>query len=175
MADSDHKRLPNSIFGALLLIATECMFFAGLLSAYFVSRSYVGVWPPVGQPRLPVLNTAGNTLILLLSACTLYMALQGKNAARWLGATVFLGSLFVILQGVEWVRLFQYGLTTVSSLYGAFFYLIVGAHGFHALIGLVLLSICLLGFWKRNGSVIFFYWFFIVLLWPFIYVLVYLL
>ena len=53
----------------IIFVATEIMFFAGLMSAHTIAKATVlgGVWPPPGQPRLPVERTAINTAILLLS------------------------------------------------------------------------------------------------------------
>ena len=42
--------------GMLVFIFTEAMFFAGLISAHTIVKSQVAgqLWPPYGQPRLPV-------------------------------------------------------------------------------------------------------------------------
>ncbi len=71
------------------------------------------------------------------------------------------------LQGYEWVRLIGFGLTTTSSIYGGFFYLIVGAHALHVLAGLTFLAAV---FWlcRSRATVVAasIYWFFVVGLWP---------
>ena len=54
-------------------------------------------------------------------------------------AAIALGTFFVAFQGYEWVQLIGEGLTLTSSTHGGFFYLIVGAHGMHALAALVAL------------------------------------
>src|SRR6202008_3048165 len=70
------KRLPNSLLAMIIFVATEIMFFAALMSAHTIARATVlgGVWPPLGQPRLPVERTAFNTAILLLSGALLLIA-----------------------------------------------------------------------------------------------------
>ncbi len=174
--------VPDYVLAMALLLSAEAMFFGGLVSAYLVAHANAVAWPPAGQPRLPVERTAVNTLVLALSAVTMQSALRalrisGRAVAvrRWLALTAGLGALFVGLQGYEWARLIGFGLTTSSSVYGAFFYLIVGAHALHVLAGLVFLGAVL---WKlraprcvRASSI---YWFFVVALWPVLYVLVYL-
>ena len=56
----------------LIFIFTEAMLFAGLISAHTITRASSAVgWPPPGQPRLPVENTAVNTAALLLSGVAL--------------------------------------------------------------------------------------------------------
>lgn len=175
--------LSSGVLGMLLLLATEAMFFAGLISAYLVSRANAAAWPPPDQPRLPVATTAGNTAVLLLSAVTLAVVLERFGGAdrarwaarRWLALTVASGAAFLLLQGREWARLIRFGLTAGSSIYGGFFYVIVGMHGLHVLAGLVLLTAVLVA---RPGAVPLvpasLYWFFVVGLWPVLYVLVYL-
>jgi heme/copper-type cytochrome/quinol oxidase subunit 3 len=178
------KIISDGMLGMSLLITTEVMFFAGLISAYVVNKAGAS-WPPSGQPRLPVETTAINTGFLLLSALTLYFF--QKNQAqplkkRLLIATLLSGGLFVILQGMEWIRLIHFGLTTTSSLYGAFFYTLIGAHGIHAIAGLGILLYLLFSIQRpipeeKKASRIAactMYWYFVVGIWPVLYVLVYL-
>lgn len=173
----------NQVMGMWLFISTEIMFFAGLISALIVSKASTPFWPPVGQPRLPVESTAINSVFLLLSGLTLFLGLRSEKknelsqANKFYISTLVLGILFVALQGKEWIQLIQFGLTSTSSLYGAFFYLIVGAHGLHALIGLVFLTGALIYFNKNKNAfnaAVKYFWFFVVLVWPVLYYLVYL-
>ncbi len=171
------KKETGIIFALLLLWATELMFFAGLISAYIVARASISVWPPQGQPRLPVEITAVNTLILLASGVLAYLIIRKRETVpvRLYLLTALLGLVFILVQGFEWIRLISFGLTTVSSLYGAFFYLIVGAHALHAAAGLIALLVGML-FYRTPiyflGSAM--YWIFVAGIWPFLYVLVYL-
>ena len=183
----------NGTLGMLLFIFAEIMFFGGLISAFIVNRAdNLGAWPPVWQPRLPVLETAFNTFLLIISGVTMFMAVieagkkQKINLARYkklLLATIIFGSLFVILQGREWIQLINAGMTTSSSLFGAFFYTIVGAHGLHVLGGLLYLIIIVNRllkttdeFYRMDASTTAnVYWLFVVALWPFLYILVYML
>ena len=97
-------RPPNLVIGVTLLVVAEMMFFAGLISAYLVARAHTDGWPPIGQPRLPIQNTAFNTLILLLSAYTIKLCLREQSRFRLL-ETCVLGLTFVLLQGREWLAL----------------------------------------------------------------------
>ena len=89
-AESSSKRLPNSVLAMIIFVATEVMFFAALMSAHTIARATVlgGVWPPAGQPRLPVERTAINTAILLLSGILLWignrrMSVNRESALRY--------------------------------------------------------------------------------------------
>ena len=46
--------LPSGVLGMLIFVFTEMMLFGGLISAFTIIRSAAVVWPPPGQPRLPV-------------------------------------------------------------------------------------------------------------------------
>src|SRR6202166_5362545 len=89
-APDARKRLPNSVLAMIIFVVTEIMFFAALMSAHTIARATVmgGVWPPPGQPRLPVERTAINTAILLLSGILLWignrrMSVNGGSARRF--------------------------------------------------------------------------------------------
>jgi heme/copper-type cytochrome/quinol oxidase subunit 3 len=146
-----------------------------------VLRSQAGLWPPVGQPRLPVAATAVNTLVLVLSAVALALGARAPRARRfdWLAATWLLGAAFVALQGWEWVRLIGFGLTTASGVYGSLFFALIGTHGLHVLGALLALGLAARA--ERAGrtdegrlQATRLFWFFVVALWPILYVLVYL-
>jgi len=180
------KRLPNSVLGMIIFIVTEIMFFAALMSAHTIARATAlgGVWPPAGQPRLPVERTAFNTAILLLSGLLLFIASRRARAGYEKALVYFAGAIatgiaFVLLQGVEWVALLREGLTMQSSTHGAFFYLIVGAHALHAVAAIAVLTA--IYFPMRRGTLApstfaatQLFWYFVVLLWPVIYLRVYL-
>ncbi|MDP7395772.1 MAG: cytochrome c oxidase subunit 3 [Lentisphaeria bacterium] len=179
----------NAILAMLIVLAGEVMFFTGMISAYMVSRAGFEVWPPPDQPRLSISRTALNTALLLLSAPTMLLAVRAvgrdrrRAALMWVLLTLLLGTFFVIMQGLEWVRLIGFGLTTTSGLYGAFFYLIVGAHGLHAIIGLIILFTAITvglrtasdASCRRFVRVTALYWIFVVALWPILYTIVYVL
>lgn len=176
----------SGVIGMFVFILTEIMFFAGLLSAVTITRStaVMGLWPPPGQPRLPVEETLINTAALLLSGVLLGVAhFRFKRAPERvkapLVASIVLGAAFVGLQGAEWVALIGQGLTMQSSAHGAFFYLIVGIHGLHAVGAIVGLGYVLLR--AHQGRLrpselhtAELFWYFVVLLWPVIYARVYL-
>lgn len=185
-ADSDTRRLPSVVLGTILFVAAEVMFFAALISAHTIARSAAigGLWPPPGQPRLPVERTAVNTAALLLSGILLWIGNRHLRTApalarRYLAGAIALGIAFVSLQGVEWVALLREGLTITSSSHGAFFYLIVGTHALHAVAAIVALA--WMYFRMLRGKVVpenftatQIFWYFVVVLWPVIYLRVYL-
>ena len=92
-----------------------------------------------------------NTVILLTSSVTVHFAHTAiKDQARtklvmWLGLTVVLGIIFLILQAEEYVHAYQeLGLTLSSGIYGSTFFILTGFHGFHVTLGTFILLVQLL-------------------------------
>jgi len=176
----------SGVLGMLVFIFAEVMFFAGLISAHTIVKAQTvgGMWPPYGQPRLPVEETAINTAALLVSGIVLllsWFAFRRERASARipLALSIVLGGFFVYAQGREWTALLGEGLTMQSSSYGGFFYLIVGAHALHAVGALA----ALVWAWFRlhNGlltstqlATVAAFWYFVVLVWPVLYLQVYL-
>ena len=180
------RGLDNARLATMFFIAAEVMFFAGLISAYFVLRLGAAQWPPPLQPRLPVLVTGLNTLVLLGSSFAMLRTQRDRHrgrVARGLALTAALGLVFLLVQGYEWVRLVGYGLTMGSGAYGATFYTLIGVHGLHVLGALVWLAIVRAGVGRglylepsaAGLRACAMYWHFVVALWPVLYVTVYLL
>jgi cytochrome c oxidase subunit 3 len=176
---------PNAVVGMLIFVVAEVMFFAALMSALLIVQSNAaGVWPPPDQPRLPIALTAVNTGFLLASGVATYMAHRAfafdpRRVVVPLGIAIVLGAVFVIVQGSEWAGLIAQGLTLTSSTHGGFFYLIVGAHALHAIAAIGFLC----GAYSRavrgtlEASTLWaaeILWYFVVGVWPVLYVMVYL-
>ena len=183
----DRTPVSSGVIGMLIFMVTEAMFFAALISAYLVIRAGLEEWPPWGQPRLPVATPALNTLVLLISGLTmgfsrnLLQKQKFQEGRRLLGLSLLLGTFFLVVQGYEWMQLLKFGMTVSSSVYGGLFYLIIGAHGFHV-VGVLAV---LIHAWNRlgasNNSItadgllpLQLLWYFVVCVWPVLYVLVYL-
>jgi cytochrome c oxidase subunit 3 len=188
--DDGRRRTPihNARLGMIMFLGAETMLFAGLIGAFLVFRVANQVWPPLMFPRLPVVVTLINTLFLLYSAVTMWQArramrqgLQARSVMFLLYTTV-LGVVFLGIQGYEWAKLIGVGLTLSSGVYGATFYILIGAHALHVFGAVSWLVVVLLRAWKGyyrprrdvGMAVCGMYWFYVVGLWPVLYWLVYL-
>jgi cytochrome c oxidase subunit 3 len=183
------RRLDNLRLALLFFMGAEVMFFAALVSALFVLRVGMAAWPPPLEPRLPLAVTAVNTLVLIGSSVSMAAALRALRRrdrhgfVRLLVTTAVLGTLFLAIQGYEWIRLIGFGLTLSSSVYGTTFYSLIGLHGLHVAGALVWLVVTtLLATRARFGDgritpvqACAMYWHFVVGLWPALFVAVYLL
>jgi cytochrome c oxidase subunit 3 len=176
----------NGILAMGIFVFTEVMLFAAFISGFLIVRNGAapGLWPPPGQPRLPFQQTAIHTVVLLISGAMLFQAQRAAKAKglaaaeRPLLIAILMGVYFVVAQGVEWAALLKQGLTMTSSQIGAFFFVIVGAHALHAAAAIAALVFCWVQL--RAGKLkpaVFgttqFFWYFVVLMWPVIYLVVY--
>lgn len=186
MASHEHRSresgLRPSRVGMIIFLMTEVMFFAGFLVAQSVLWAKTsGSWPPPGQPRLPMDLSVVNTLVLLGSGFCLAEGFRRKNRSRFLlNGSLILGSLFLVVQGYEWLRMLTHGLTVSSGVYGGFFYAIIGSHAAHAVGGLLVLGTLSLKLKKENRPLSFqedfvpaLFWFFVVGVWPVLFLSLY--
>ena len=60
---------PTILFGTILFLASELLFFGGLFGAYYALRAQTSPWPPEGV-ELETLLAAVATLLLVLSSGT---------------------------------------------------------------------------------------------------------
>ncbi|MEX1024585.1 MAG: heme-copper oxidase subunit III [Planctomycetota bacterium] len=129
-------------FAIWLFLATEVMFFAGLIGAYIVLRSATESWPNP-EERLAVDITAFNTFVLIVSSWLMVKALFAAEAGdrsgilKWLGLTILGGTLFVSIQVYEYIVLFGEGNLPRTDLFWSTFYLMTGFHGTHVVVGLI--------------------------------------
>ena len=183
--DSERTPLvPSGVLGMLIFIVTETMLFAGMISAFLIVKSGAMVWPPPDQPRLPIEQTAFNTAALIASGLALYWAqrrfAEDRQSAKGpLLTAMLLGGFFVVFQGFEWVALISQGLTLTSSNLGSFFFLIVGMHALHAVAAIGVLFYAWLRLqrgWLVQSQLLTaaVLWYFVVAVWPVVYVVVYL-
>jgi cytochrome c oxidase subunit 3 len=134
---------------------------------------------------LPTINTA----LLLTSGVTLTIAhhllRDGKPRGQvvlWMWITVLLGATFAFVQGYEYFHAYNdLNLKLTSGAYGSTFYMLTGFHGFHVLIGMLMLLFITLRLMKGHftpnrhfgfeGAA--WYWHFVDVVWLGLYVLVY--
>jgi heme/copper-type cytochrome/quinol oxidase subunit 3 len=183
----------DRIIAMLVFVVFEAMMFAGMVSAFLLTRAATaGAWPPAGQPWFPPEETAINTAALLASGALVFLAARAweKREARvgpLLLAAIALGSFFVFFQGVVWVALIRQGLALTSSQPGIFFCITVGMHGANALGALIFLGVVWLRlkplreYEESRGSlsgstfsVARILWYFVVGVWPLLYLILYL-
>ncbi len=139
---------------------------------------------PMGAWGLPAINT----LLLLTSGVTVTWAHWGLKQNKrgqlivGLAMTVALGVLFLGLQAYEYKHAYtEMGLTLGAGVYGATFFMLTGFHGFHVMVGTIMLIVMLLrsmaGHFTADHHFAFeavsWYWHFVDVVWVLLFILVY--
>ena len=147
--DRSRRGLSPLLFGTVLFLASETLFFGGLFAAYFSLRSETSPWPPAGV-HLDVVLGAIATAMLVASSFTLHAGLgagrSGRHAAmrRWVLVSIALGLGFIACEIWDWVHMWTAESVRVSSnAYSTLFYAMTGFHGLHVLAGIVLMLVVL--------------------------------
>lgn len=174
-------------FAVWLFLATEVMFFTGLIGTYIVLRMGTAEWPDPHE-RLAVDLTAVNTFILITSSYFMVRALQAiqggdqRGLVRWLGATILGGSVFLGVQVYEYILQFSEGKLPNTDIFWSTFYAMTGFHGLHVLIGIIWLICIWIAAVRGKYSAKRFlpvelaglYWHFVDLVWVLLFTIVYL-
>ncbi len=184
---SEHEqKIDRAKLGMWMFLGSEVMFFTGFLAAYIALRMSDPAWPS-GHGRLNWHLAAANTVVLILSSFT--MAL-GVNAAQrnltqrlrlCLGATAFLGLVFLVVKGIEYNAKFHHELFPSTDLFYGTYFLLTGFHGLHVLGGVIALTITLLmadrfsSKWFAPVENVGLYWHFVDIVWIFLFPTLYLL
>jgi cytochrome c oxidase subunit 3/cytochrome o ubiquinol oxidase subunit 3 len=105
----------------------------------------------------------------------------GRFLRYWL-ATVLLGAGFLAGTAREWHELIaEHHLTISTNLFGTTYYSLVGLHGFHVVVGLILLSAVMAFTWlgrvrhehAYRVDVLSLYWHFVDAVWVVVFTVVY--
>lgn len=138
----------------------------------------------MGLLWLPTINTA----LLLASGVTLtisHHALRLNHRGKtmfWLGVTLLLGFTFVGVQVYEYIHAYtELNLRLNSGAFGSLFYMLTGFHGFHVLMGALMLTVILVRLMKGHftadnhfgfeGAA--WYWHFVDVVWLGLYLFIY--
>lgn len=171
--------------GFWMFIASEVMFFGGLIST-FLKYKLNSPTPEQGFLSAPLVG--GNTFLLLTSSFTLVMAIAALRdddrggMMRYFALTFLLGAAFLAGQAFEFATLYRDGVTLTNSLFGSTFFTLTGFHGLHVLIGLIWLLVVMVkggrgGYSPEHydGVEIFgLYWHFVDIVWIILFTLIYL-
>jgi cytochrome c oxidase subunit 3 len=186
--------------GMWTFLATEVLFFGGLILAYCVYRSGTSEGFAAAARHTKIIIGTANTAVLLTSsflvawAVTAARADLGRLAGRLLWAAALLGAIFLALKGVEYrleynERLLP-GLNFASSdanaratyLFFSLYLIATGLHAVHVAIGIAVLMIIARQANRSRYSeryhspitVAGLYWHFVDVVWVFLFALIYL-
>jgi cytochrome c oxidase subunit 3 len=185
------RRVPPSLLGMTLFVASEVMFFGALFASYFTLSGATGPWPPEGALETSLGLPLALTACLLASSATAHGAAAALHAgdrgraARFLAATIALGAGFLGGQFYEYADLAREGFSASSDVFATLFFTLTGFHGLHVAGGLVMLVTVLLRLGRyasgpahpRSGPVeaVTYYWHFVDAVWVLVFLTLYVL
>jgi cytochrome c oxidase subunit 3 len=110
----------NGKLAIWIFLATEVMFFTGLIGTYIVLRNGTPTaqepWPMPEQVHLIEWVGALNTFVLICSSVTVVLAhyalVKGNvsRATQYVAVTLALGTVFLVIKGIEYNSKFQHGI-----------------------------------------------------------------
>lgn len=136
-------------WGMLAFLVSEVAFFGTLIAAYvaYIGHDIVG---PSPRECLSLPLVIGTTICLLASSGTIHLADGRLHRDRERGflvawaLTIVLGIAFLLGTAHEWRDLIsEHHLTIGRNLFGTTFYTLVGFHGLHVTIGVVMMLVVL--------------------------------
>jgi cytochrome c oxidase subunit 3 len=175
--DNVEQQHDASALGMWIFLATEVMFFGGLLTAFAVYRSTAPREFALASRHLNVGLGCLNTVVLLTSSLTMALGVRSarlldpKNIVLWLILTMALGAAFLGIKWVEYgeeyheklIPAWNYQLPTHDGklaseqrldpkkieLFFVFYFFMTGLHAIHLIIGIGLVGVMALLSWRR--------------------------
>lgn len=132
-----------------LFIVSIVMIFASLTSAYLV-RKAEGNWLEFNLPQIFWYST-GILAVSSISMHLAYLAAKKDNFSLLriaISITFVLGLAFLFMQVEGWTQLVAMNVYLVGNPSGSFVYVISGLHGFHIVMGLIVLTFAFVAAWR---------------------------
>ena len=198
--DDIEQQREASTLGMWVFLATEVLFFGGMMTAYLVYRhAYPDVFAEASH-YMNILLGGINTGVLLGSSLTMALAVRSAQEGKknltvlFLVVTMILGCVFLGIKAIEYYQKyqehvvpgidFQYEGANAggAQIYFILYFLLTGFHAVHLTIGIVVVGvIAFLASRNRYSAgyhspveVIGLYWHFVDIVWIFLYPLIYL-
>jgi cytochrome c oxidase subunit 3 len=184
MTKEEHKKRSDKSYKLLLVFAilSMTMMFAGLTSAYIVSKSRADWKTTIQMPNAFIIST----ILIILCSLTFHFAYKAisknnrKLTTQLLFSTLLLSVLFIIFQFKGFEQLIEQGYYftgSQSNISATFIYVITGLHILHLLGGVISLLIIIYNHFKQKynssqtlgielGAM---YWHFLDLLWVYLF------
>jgi cytochrome c oxidase subunit 3 len=191
-----------STLGMWMFLATEILFFGGVLLAYWVYRTmYPDAWA-IGAEQQKALWGGINTIVLIISSLTMALAVRNAQVGRQRGIVIMLvltmlfGLTFLVVKGIEYNAHWHEGLFPGEhftwnehpdlrgkvQLFMIFYWGLTGLHAIHMVIGVGLLIWILLRAMRKQFTpeyygpveVMGLYWHFVDIVWIFLFPFLYL-
>src|SRR5256885_2289928 len=159
-----------STLGMWMFLATEILFFGGVLCAYWIYRvMYPEAWALAAHQQNTMFGGI-NTIVLIVSSLTMALAVRAAQlgSRTWqlimLVATLIFGSIFLFVKGYEYSMHWHEGLFPGAhftwhehpelapkvQLFMCFYWGLTGLHALHMIIGAGLLLWIIFRAWRDD-------------------------
>jgi cytochrome c oxidase subunit 3 len=166
-----------SLVGMWLFLATEVMFFGGLILAYAVYRATTPREFALASGHMKVGLGCLNTVILLGSSLTMALAVRAaqlrahRDLLMWLGLTMALGTAFLGVKAIEYTAEYDEKLVpgwnfqipeasrgTIEreqlnprrfEMFYVLYFFMTGLHAIHLIVGIALVGVMAYLSWRR--------------------------
>ena len=200
--DDMEQQAEASTLGMWVFLVTEIMFFGGLFMAYLVYRAASPEAFQEASYHLSIGWGAFNTAVLIFSSLTMALAVRSaqigappKTQVWWLGATMFLGLVFLGVKVIEYSDKFRDRIVpgpnfnagiwehpAGAEMFYSLYFCMTGLHALHMVIGLGIMTVIGIMAWRRHFDADYYtpvevaglYWHFVDIVWIFLFPLLYL-
>jgi cytochrome c oxidase subunit III len=175
------------VFGVVLFLASELMFFAALFAAFYDLRATHPTWPPP-YAHLNVAEASYGTFLLFFASLVMVFATRAMNKHRIRAARIYTASAIVAAVGFcvltvhGYMAYIENGFTVQTSAFGSIFYTMTGFHVLHVIVGIGALFALLVAMrsptlrtnHRAGAEAITYYWHFVFIVWIGIYTSIFL-
>jgi cytochrome c oxidase subunit 3 len=170
------EKLSGAEKNMLMFLSADAIMTLTVFAAFAYLRLNAPQWPAAFHFGSGLM-AAAMTMFLLSGSFTMFLAVRATHGgeadayapARWVAVTIATWCCFLLLEGVEWVRLILImGVTMKSNpwnvpLFGATYFILTGLHALHVTAGLVYLTLVAIKRWDVKAAL----WYvnFVNLLW----------
>lgn len=132
----------KTIFGFWLYIMSDCILFASLFATHAVLSNNC-MFLSLNKSIFNLFLIFIETCCLLLSSLTCSKSMihatnmNVQKLRKWMIATLLLGLCFIHIEIYEFYHLILYNYNPCSNAFFSSFFVLVGTHGIHVIIGLI--------------------------------------
>src|ERR671910_890052 len=124
--------LTNGKIGIWLFLASEVMLFGALFASYILIRAGAPSWPR-GET---ILNIPLATFITMVMAWASLMRGRFGTYRMYMGGTILLGFVFLVVKYFEYSAKFHHGLFPSTNNFLAIYFTLTGLHMLHVIGGM---------------------------------------
>jgi cytochrome c oxidase subunit III len=171
------------VFGTVLFLASELMFFASLFASYYDLRAHRAVWPPP-MVRLDPIESSIGTFLLFAASVVMVLATRAMDrrrfqAARWWTICAIVAAIGFIALSIHGYLGNAFGIAT--GAYGSIYYAMTGFHLLHVTAGIGILTALAIGirspalraYHREGAEAMTYYWHFVFIVWVGIWATIY--